>query len=208
MKIRPLFLAGIAAPLLYVAAVVTGGACRPDYHHAAHAISELTQPGAPHKLLLDALFGVYNVLCIVAAIALWRTVRILGSGVLTAGSLVLITTTVLGGLMTLFPMDPRGAVPTIAGTIHLVDAGVTSLLIMLAVGLIASGARRVGRRGYSTYAWMSLVAIAVFGAIAGMAGARVHPLMGLAERMVIGSYLQWMLVTCWVGWRGGFGISG
>lgn len=61
---RLLFYFGIAAPLLYVVAVVPGAALRSDYSHLSRAISELIEFGAPNKLPLDVLFGVYNVLLI------------------------------------------------------------------------------------------------------------------------------------------------
>jgi len=45
----------------------------------------------------------------------------------------------------------------------------------------------------SLFAWASLPAVFVFGGLAGVAAGRGHPRMELAERLVIASYLQWML---------------
>ena len=49
---------GCAALLQYCATVALGGRLQRSiqYSHLAHAVSELTVAGAPHKRLLDALF--------------------------------------------------------------------------------------------------------------------------------------------------------
>ncbi len=52
---------GIVGPLIYILAVIVGGAIRNDYSALYNAISELTMANAPNKLLLDVLFGIYNI---------------------------------------------------------------------------------------------------------------------------------------------------
>ena len=40
---------GVLGPLLYVAAVVIGGALRPGYDHLSRFVSELLEAGAPTR---------------------------------------------------------------------------------------------------------------------------------------------------------------
>lgn len=67
------YLAGVAAPLLYVAGVVLGGWTTPGYSQIANTISELTMVGSPNRLLLAAIFILYNLLLTVFALSLART---------------------------------------------------------------------------------------------------------------------------------------
>ncbi len=58
-KIYPLL--GIIGPLIYIMAVVIGGALRGDYNPFYNSISELLIPGSPNLLVLSILFAIYNV---------------------------------------------------------------------------------------------------------------------------------------------------
>ena len=58
-------LLGIVGPLVYILAVIIGGAIRNDYSALYNAISELTMANAPNKLLLDVLFGIYNIFLLI-----------------------------------------------------------------------------------------------------------------------------------------------
>jgi hypothetical protein len=188
---RLFFLGGIAAVLLYVAAVITGGALRPGYNHISMAISELIAVGAPHKALLDGLFIAYNVLLIVFAWALGMSVRG-GSGLAVAGATILAFVGAIGLVMTLlFPMDARGSAVTTTGTVHLVLAGALSLGCILAILFLALGSK--DRDAFWVYAMISCFLVIITGAWAAYTASQGSALMGLAERLTIGLFLQWIV---------------
>lgn len=187
---RILFLFGIIAVLVYVVAVVLGGLLRPGYSHLSQAVSELIATGAPNKPLLDGLFIAYNGLLIVFAWAVGMSIR--GDRRLpVAGAVVLAVVGALGLVMTIwFPMDPRGAVPTTIGTIHLVLAGALSLGSIVAILFIALGLP--DRGPWWVYCMVSAVLVFLSGGFAAWTASQGNPLMGLAERITIGLFLQWV----------------
>jgi hypothetical protein len=200
MKTKLITLCGLTAPLLYAATVILGGALRPGYNHISQAISELIMAGAPNKPLLDGLFCLYNLLLAGFGVGLFQTA---GASAAGKGSqagrwagVILLVTSALGVAMTLFfPMDPRGATATFPGTMHAVTAGLAALGCMLVILLTAAWLR--GRPALAAYRAYSLVSVAVLflvGGIGAYAAAANTPWMGLAERITIGSFVQWLLV--------------
>jgi hypothetical membrane protein len=208
MNARPLLVSGWLAPLVYVATVILGAELRPGYSHLAHAISELTEAGAPNQLLLDVLFAVFGLLCASAGFGLLTVVRRTRIRTLTVASAVLLGLGVLSACFGFFPMDPRTAPSTVTGAIHLALAGLSSLATMVAIGLWAFGADRQGWRRHAGYSWVTLAWIFVTGGMAAASAACGHPLMGLAERLTIGGYLQWLFVTSWLACSGRFASDG
>jgi hypothetical protein len=197
---RLLFGCGAAAVVVYLAAVVLGGLLSPGYNHLSMAVSELIAAGAPNKLLLDALFTAYNVLLGVFAFVLVMSVRNEGRASATVGSWLVAAIAVLGIVMTLFfPMDARGSASTLDGTLHLVLAGALSLCTILAMVLVCMGLR--ARDAFWIYCAVSAVLTVVSGGLAAAAAATTHPLMGLAERVTIGIFLQWVFVYAVMLWR-------
>ena len=196
LKEKLLSAAGVAGPLVYVLAVVLGGALRPGYSHMGQAISELIEAGAPNQTLLDALFVFYNLL--VGAFAfrllLWKTP--VGQRFQKIGAWMLAVTSFVGLLMPLFfPMDPRGAPATSAGTVHLVLAGVSSLGTMLSILFIGLWFKVQERLdGITLFSFLSLTIVFVSGLIAAVCVGKASPLMGLAERITIGAFLVWVFV--------------
>ncbi len=188
---RTLFACGIAAPLVYAAAVVLGGILNPAHNHLSMAVSELIVGGAPNLLLLQILFIVYNVLLIVFAWAEGMSIRGDGLVVMSAGCWILAAVGVVGiVLTTLFPMDARGTAQTTTGLIHLILAGVLSLGSILAVAFLGIGSKVRDR--FWVYSFVIVVLIVVSGAGAAYLAATGHPLLGLAERITIGLFLLWV----------------
>jgi len=202
---RGILLSGAVAVAFYVAATVYGGFRHPGYSHRAQAISELIAIGAPNKGLLDALYCIYNGLVIVfgvavlqlAGAALLPQVGAAGSvtmGFLAAGALIAVGG--LGLILTLFfPMDPRGAPPTVRGRVHLALAGVISLSTILAIlfGAIWLGNQQ-GLSGAATYSFVTLAVVIASGVGAAVATARGSRYLGVWERITIGGFLQWLFV--------------
>jgi hypothetical protein len=185
---------GVAAPLVYATAVIYGAAARPDYSHIADPISKLIEAGAPNKPAIDGLFILYNCLVIAFAAGLPRRFAT-GGRACKAGALALGLTGCLGLIMTFFPMDAIGTPATGPGITHIVLAGLESLATMAAVLAFALAFGQAGRRGMAAYSWLTLAATLVPGGIAAWSAASAGPLMGLWERITIGSVLVWILVV-------------
>lgn len=201
--------AGVAAPLVFVATVVAGGAITPGYSHVADAISELVQAGAPRKGSLDLAFTVYNGLLVAFAVELLRGSRATSSGAIAAGAIATLVMAVAGFLMGPFAMDPIGQPITVTGVVHIVLAGLASLCSLAALFFFAVGLRRVpdGRR-WSRYAFVTLFVTFVSGAVAALSAVQLWPTMGLWERVTIGASLQFILVFALGLARGRLGGTG
>jgi hypothetical membrane protein len=194
-----LILCGILAPVVYLATVVLGGVLRPGFCHIGQAISELLAAGAPNKALLDTLMAIYNVLSGLCALGLLlvvrasRQVRGRTSGILAA--LILLAGAVFGLVTLVFPQDVPGTAVTTAGTLHLILAGGSSLTSMLTILLFGFWFRGTPNlKPFGVYSFISVALVFVSGGLAAASAAGVSPILGLAERITIGCYLQWLFV--------------
>jgi hypothetical protein len=183
---RLFFLCGIAASLVLVAAVVAGGLMRPDYDHLSMAISALVAPGAANKPLLDALFIAANALLLLFAWAVGMSVRGDGKGSAVTGAVLLAVAALLGLAFPLFPAATTG-------TLHLALSVALSVVSVLAVLFLALGMK--DRDAFWVYSMVSAILLLVSGALAAAAAIQANPLMGLAERVSVGLFLQWIILV-------------
>lgn len=191
---------GILAPIVYVATVCVGGRMRKDYSHQSRAISELTERDAPNKGGLDAGFIIYNILSILGASGIYMGLSWMG-GNWHAGSALLVTATCVSILMSIFPMDPvskESATPsTTAGQIHIAAGVIYAVLVLIATGLLANAAITSQRfNSYGIFTAICLAVEVVGGLCAAITASKLHPYMGLTERVAIGVYLVWFFITC------------
>ena len=195
MPRNPAMLAGVLAPLVYLAAVVLGGFLTPGYSHTADAINQLLVPDAPAAAVLEPLFTVYNALLIVFAWRLKPAFSSRGAEISIIAPALIALTGVIGILIRLYPIDPIGALITFGGQMHLWLAGLASLASVFAVLFIAVPLRRnPAWWRFAGYSLISLIVIVFSGAFAVLAARRLSPVMGLWERVTIGALLQWLLV--------------
>lgn len=189
---------GIIAPISYIIIVILGGAITTGYSHAVQAISELTATGSEHKPLLDILFSAYNIMLMGFGVGFLQyvnskpTPRPPGK----AGSWCLILIGVLGLSTNLFfPMDPRGASPTMIGSIHLALAGLLSLGTISTTLLIGVWfTKQPDNNRYGTISFIACAVIVITGGLAAAAAASASPIMGIFQRMTIGTFMLWILV--------------
>jgi hypothetical protein len=193
----PLLLAGAAAAVLYVAIMVVAGAMTPGYSHVSQPVSSLYQAGSQLGGPVAVAFLVYNVLVAAFGFAIVRLARSRGermhAGVAAGIAVVLVG--VAGALDDVFPQDPIGSAITSTGTLHIVFAGVASLLTVAAMALAAWWL--LGRRELRPLAWYSiasLLVVLVSGPVTAAATASGSPVMGLAERVTILTFTLWMAV--------------
>jgi hypothetical protein len=188
-------LGGAAAPVLFIFAVVAGGMITPGFSHVAGPVSALIMPAAPAANVLIPLFALYNVLLIGFAFALPDAFRASGVRLSLFAPVALVLTGVAGAAMLYYPMDPLGVPTTRSGRFHVYLAGIASLGSMIAIWTVA---RSLSRNGdwltFARYSRVSLAVVAVSGLWAATAAAERSPLMGLAERVTIGAFLQWLFV--------------
>ena len=186
---------GIAAPILYGITVIVGAAMRNDYSHIINAISELISNGAPNKAILDVIFNIYGALLLAFAIGGYIALK-------NAPRLCRVAMGIFIGIQILsfswgfFPMDPIGAEPTFAGTMHNVFGGVVALASIVMPLLMGLGLRRSDDfHGYAIYSLISSAIIFVSG-LSGviLAGQGLH-VFGFFERITIGTYEAWIFAT-------------
>ena len=204
MKNKYLLLFGPLAVVVYVLAVVLGGALRPDYSHIAQPVSDLIAAGAANKGLLDALFFLYNLFALAFGIGLLVHVRASrqpgGQTVGWAATVTLMAEAVFGLLTLAFPEDAGGLAAGVgaSGSLHIVFAGLSALTSMLALLLMGFWFRRGPHQpGLGWYSFASVAVVFVSGGLSAATVASQSPIGGLLERITIGAFLQWVVVIGW-----------
>lgn len=188
---KVLLACGILSSLAYVAADVVAGFSSAGYSFASQTISELSAIGAPSRRIWLA-FGIpYDLLLIAFGIGVWGCAGRKGGLRVTAALLIAI-----GAIGSLWPpMHVRGSVTTLTDTLHVVWAGVISLLILLAIGF---GAGAFGKR-FRIYSIATIAVLLVSGTLTSLYGPRVAanqptPGVGIFERIDLAGYLAWTAV--------------
>lgn len=190
---------GVAAAALYVTIVEIGAELTPGYSHVAQPVSSLYQTGAALALPIALAFVVYNILVGTFGVGVAMLARGLGgrrARVGVAAGIAIVLVGVAGAIDDVFAQDPIGTAITTTGTLHIVFAGVASLLTIVAMALTAAWllARR-DLRALAFYSITSLVLILAFGPITAAATASGSPIMGLLERVTIFTFTLWMAFT-------------
>lgn len=188
---KVLLVCGIVSSLAYVTADLVAGLSWPAYSFASQTISELSAIGAPTRRIWLA-FGIpYDLLLIAFGIGVWGSAS--GKRGLRVTAALLVAVGVIGSVWP--PMHVRGSVTTLTDTLHIVWAGIISLLILLAIGF---GAGSFGKR----FRWYSIATIAVLlvsGTLTSLYGPRIAandstPWVGVFERIDLAGYLVWAIV--------------
>jgi len=181
--------AGFAAPLVYIATVAAGGWATEGYSQLSQPVSALFEAGAPHALPISLGFVTYNVLLVAFGVGLMTNARQSPSRL---AAMAILINGAIGLAIELAPMDPIGASATLAGTIHLLLAGLLVLTCMIAMGLMAIAWWQEDRLRLVAVTVGLLVVMLATGPVAAMAAAQSWPLLGLYQRLAIGSYLVWL----------------
>lgn len=200
MKSKTFLACGMIAPIVYIAAVVIGGVLSPGYSHISRFVSDLITSSAPHRWLLNPLFGLYNLLCIVFAAGIIAETysdsenrkQTLGK----IGARILLAEGGFGFATLFFPEGPAGSPINIVGILHIVLAGLCSLTTILSILLLGMWSRgRSDAKGWGIYSFISGAFVFASGGMAAASGASGSPIAGLVERLAIGGFLQWLFVV-------------
>lgn len=198
-KIYPLL--GIVGPLIYIIAVIMGSVVRGDYNPIYNSISELLIPGSPNLMVLNILFGIYNISLFLFGFGLFRDSGLTSKKSLKVSALMITLIGILGLLFIFFPQDPRGTPATLTGNIHLALAGITSPLTVLAVFLAGFSFRKERKiKPFVWYSYLSVLLILVSGGLTATSIANNSPYGGLFERITIFTFLVWIIVFSYIIW--------
>jgi hypothetical protein len=187
----------LAATLVYVLATAAGSVLDPSYSQIRQHVSDLTASGAPTWAALAPLYLLYNVLAAAFAVEFYRASP--GDRLWKLGTALLVVNAFAGVMMvTLFREDLGGVPTTSAGAAHLVFAGLSSLVIVVAAFAYGIAFRRSALlRPLAVFSFAVGVGFAVLGPIAAVATGQKSDLAGLAERGPIGLFVLWLLVVGW-----------
>ncbi len=189
MNCRSLYIGSISATL-YVLAVVIGGILRHGYSHSYNSISELTVAGSKPLVVLFVLFGLYNLGLILLGLGPSRMVR--SKRVRTTLWLVGLIG-LFGGLMLVFPQDPRHAVATTGGTLHIGLASLVSLLTIAAAILGGFSFHQVEHVNMARISWALALTIVITGGLTALGVGQGWQTVGVWERLTIGAFLGWLV---------------
>ena len=192
---KVLFICGILSSLLYIAMNIFVPMQWEGYNSSSQTISELSAIDAPTRSLWVPLGFLYALLAAGFGWGAWKSA--IGNRPLRiAGGLIFIN-----GIISLFwpPMHQREVLAagggTMTDTLHIVFAGVTSLLFVLSIGF---GAAALGKR-FRLYSIATIVILITFGILTGLNAPGLQanlptPMMGVWERINIGVYMLWVIV--------------
>lgn len=188
-----LLICGILSSLLYVAMNVIAAMQWESYSSASQTISELSAIGAPTRPLWVLLGFFYTLLVIAFGAGVWSSAP--RNLPLRAVGGLLVAFGVIGLAWPLAPMHLRGTGFTLTDTLHIVIAGVSVLLMLLAVGF---GAAALGNR-FRFYSLATFVILVAFGVLTGLDSPRVAadlptPWIGVWERISASVFLLWVVV--------------
>jgi hypothetical protein len=194
---RLLLAAGILAPVVYLAAVVLGGAITPGYSHVEDHVSALVRTGAPHKDVLDPMFLAYNLLTLAFAVGFLMQVRgRAGHKRRTIGTLAALSLAVAAaaGLATVFyPEGVEGDPTSGTGSMHVVLVSINSpatIIAMALAGVWLSAART--STGPARFSYL-MAGVVVASGVASVLGIHTS-FAGLLERITIGGFVVWLFV--------------
>jgi hypothetical membrane protein len=186
---------GLAAPVLYGATVILGGALWPQYSHVADPISLLTSTEAPNTALMNALFVFYDVALLLFGLMWWRA-RPRTTHSANIAALAVAVVGLLGIVMYFFRQDAPGSPVTTQGVVHIALAAAMSILTMLAI-FVCGRADWISRRSAALYSFVTVTLVFVSGGLAAASIAQHWPFGGLLERCTIGLFQVWVFVQAW-----------
>lgn len=193
-SVRLLGSCGVFAAAAFALGDGLGIALTPGYSAWSDAISELVERGAAGKRVVDPLLLLYHALVIPFSIGLRRAIH--PGAILPVGPVLLGLAGLAGVILTLFfPCDP-GCVPFVSlrGTLHIFIAIPMGISILIAIWLIG-GAMRASPSWHGLAGYSRATAIAGAGLAAVTIAMAETDRVGLFERLLTWSYLQWYVVT-------------
>jgi len=191
MKKRGLLL--IIAGLMYIIAVIAGGFMVENYNHIYNAISELSEKGQNKVLFIEISFIIYNILIVIYS---FISIMYKRKNLLINIVYILLGLIGLSGIfMGIFPQEARDSELTIVGIMHFIFAGIAAFATM-AVALITFFNYIKKEKNYAFYSLITFIIIFISGiSNVILMNNNIDSFFGLVERITIGSFIIWLIVT-------------
>ena len=199
---RVLNAAGIAAPVLWLVAVIYVGSLRPEYSHYRQYISELAARGTPTQHLMQVVGFVLPGLMVVAfgtLVGLSSHTKLAG-----AGAALLIVGGIARVVAGVFPLDPCCVpmAPSFSQRMHNAAGAAYLLTVAASVLVWCAAPERTFRTRAHWFRWYSL---ATFAAVVTLPSLLIrfgtHPAnVGLFQRASFGALNLWVFVFAVVVW--------
>ena len=195
-KIYPVL--GIIGPVIYILAVFIGGAVRNDYSALYNAISELSMADAPNKIILDVLFGIYNIFLLGFGLGAYLDNSTKSRKYNTA-MIMLVAIGFLGLLVLIFTQDPRGTPATLYGTLHIVLSGITAALTIISILLVGLSFKNNAKmKLFTSYSYTTAALIFISGGAGAASLANNGGYGGLFERITIFLFMVWVITLSYL----------
>lgn len=186
---------GIIAPLSYVMAVVVGGRLVQGYNHFYNSISELTASNIPKNPVISILFFIYNLSLAIFGLGISAYQESSNGPLTKIASVMIIIVGILGISMLYYVQDPRHEPMSLKGKLHIILAGISSVLTMVIMVLMGFSFWNISQmKNYAIYSFISFGILFISGGIAAISVSKDSYYGGLFERLTIGSFMQWVLV--------------
>ena len=190
---------GFLGPILYILAIIIGGALRSDYSQMYNTISELITFNAPNLFLMAVMFGIYNISLSLFGVGAFFDNSVDTSKKYHFAMFMLVLTGILGIALLFFPQDLRGAAITSTGTLHITLAGFSSLFSILTIFLTGfSFKNKVGLKNFTNYTFLSGIIVVVSGGLAAFSVGNNLFFGGLMEKITILIFILWVMVLSYV----------
>ena len=154
---------------------------------------------APNLLLMEIMFGIYNISLLIFSIGAFLDTKVDISKKYRAAMLMLVLTAISGIVLLFFPQDPRGIPFTAAGTTHIAVAGISSLLTILAIFLTTfSFRKKIHMNNFTRYSFISGIIVVVSGGISAYSVGNNLFFGGFLEKITILTFIVWVMVFSYV----------
>jgi hypothetical protein len=194
MTRKTLLICGILSSLVYVNMDIAGGLLWENYSWLSQEFSRLSAIGAPSRPFHLVLSLIYSLLVIAFGVGIWKSSS-RNKSIQVIGIAFIIYAIDNWMWPQFFPEDLSKPASALTNTMHIVLTFVTVLTWLLILGFSVAAFRRWMR----LYSIETLLAVIVFGSLAGSQGAAIAagqptPWLGLMERINIYSFMLWVVV--------------
>ncbi len=153
---------------------------------------------APNKLLLDVLFGIYNISLLIFGFGAFFDSRI-NIKKFNIASIMLVTIGILGLMVLIFTQDPREAPATLNGTLHIILSGITAALTIISVLLVGISFKKYSNmKIFSRYSYTTSFLIFISGGSGAASLANNNSYGGLFERITIFLFMIWVITLSYI----------
>jgi hypothetical protein len=194
MTRKTLLICGILSSIVYVSMDIIGGLQWENYSWLSQEFSRLSAIGAPSRPGHLVLNLIYSLLVIAFGTGIWQSSG-RNKSIQVIGIAFIIYAIDSWMWPQFFPEDLSQPVSALTNTMHIILTVVTVLTWLLILGFAAATFRKWMR----LYSIETLLAVIVFGSLAGSQGAALAagqptPWLGLMERINIYSFMLWVVV--------------